>query len=130
MELQPCIRCGRKLCVPQGINSTGDPAVSVWIFCQSLGIRPRVKSPSQRGVFCPDCVMCVAHTTFAPEGAFNIMVWEMLRDLIRQTPAFHEISRMRIVTPGARPQLMPGSKPDLTLATPIIEKPSLVAAAG
>src|SRR3972149_7569399 len=114
MEIQPCVRGGRGLAVPAGINQTGDAAVSVWVFAQSLGIRPRVKSPSQRGVFCASCCVVVASDMNTPQGAFNVMVWNMLRDLAKQTSAFHEIPRLHIINPDARPALMPGSKPDAT----------------
>jgi hypothetical protein len=117
MENQPCVRCSRQLRVPQTINETGDAACSVFLFCQSLGIRPRVKSKASRGLFCASCMISVAQNTLTPEGAFNAMIWEQLRDIVRQTGAFHDIARMEIVNPHARLKLMPGSKPDGTLTT-------------
>lgn len=125
METQACVRCSRQLRVPQTINETGDPACSVFVFCQSIGIRPRVKSKAMRGLFCASCMISVAQNNLTPEGAFNAMIWTELRDLVRQTSAFHEIARMEIVTPGARLKLMPGSRPDATLGTQVLKQPVL-----
>jgi hypothetical protein len=70
-------------------------------------------------------MISVAQNTLTPEGAFNAMIWEQLRDLVRQTGAFHEIARMEIVNPSARIKLMPGSKPDSTLAARVLKVPVL-----
>ena len=73
-----CIRCQRDL---QGLKS-----VAVYMFAQTVGIRPRLKSVAQRICFCPQCSVSLAMGP-APEGALNIAAWNMLRDIVGSDPA-------------------------------------------
>jgi len=77
-----CIRCNREL-------ESGDKSVSVYMFAQTVGIRPRQKSTSQRISFCPQCTVSLAMGP-PPEGALNIAAWQMIRDLVSSDPALNE----------------------------------------
>ncbi|HXW90353.1 MAG TPA: hypothetical protein VEK33_07380 [Terriglobales bacterium] len=82
MEHFGCLRCGREI-------EPGNKSVAVYMFAQTVGIRPRQKSAAQRICFCPQCSVSLAMGP-APEGALNVAAWEMLRDLVGSDPALNE----------------------------------------
>lgn len=82
MEQLRCLRCGREV-------EPGDKSVAVYMFAQTVGIRPRQKSAAQRICFCPQCSVSLAMGP-PPEGALNVAAWEMLRELVRSDPALNE----------------------------------------
>lgn len=114
MEIQPCIRCGRGLKAPQGINSTGDRALAVYITIVTVGMRPRQRSRLRRSVLCLPCAVSMAFAP-APAGAFNQCVHEALNELNEQSIALIEAAREIRINPRAPLRLMPGSRPDKTL---------------
>lgn len=59
------------------------------MFAQTVGVRPRQKSASQRISFCPQCSVSLAMGP-PPEGALNIAAWNMIRDLVSSDPALTE----------------------------------------
>jgi len=63
--------------------------VAVYMFAQTVGIRPRQKSQAQRICFCPQCAVSLA-MGLAPEGALNLAAWDMIRDLVSAEPALNE----------------------------------------
>jgi hypothetical protein len=130
MKNEPCVRCRQQLRVGENIYETGDPACAGVVFCRSIGIRPRVKSKALRGLFCADCMISIAHQVHSPEGAFNEMVWEQLRDINRQTSAFYDVARMHLINPKAKLKLMPGSKSDGSLITSGLREPMVLAGTG
>lgn len=77
-----CLRCRREL-------ESGDKSVAVYMFSQTVGVRPRQKSTSQRINFCPQCSVSLAMGP-PPEGALNLAAWQMLRDLVSTDPALTE----------------------------------------
>jgi hypothetical protein len=77
-----CLRCGLEL-------GTGDKSVAVYMFAQTVGIRPRQKSSSQRISFCPQCSVSLA-MGLCPEGALNIAAWQMIRDLVGADSALND----------------------------------------
>jgi hypothetical protein len=77
-----CLRCSREI-------ETGDKSVAVYMFAQTVGIRPRQKSSAQRICFCPQCSVSLAIGP-APEGALNIAAWQMIRDLVGADPALNQ----------------------------------------
>ena len=77
-----CLRCGREI-------EPGNKSVAVYMFAQTVGIRPRQKSAAQRICFCPQCSVSLAMGP-PPEGALNVAAWEMLRDLVSSDPALNE----------------------------------------
>ncbi len=83
MDFQPCVRCGRALRAPQGINQTGDRSIAIFISGLTVGFRPRVKSRAQRQVFCIGCAVSIAHGP-VPDGAFNVWVHAMPVDILKQ----------------------------------------------
>ena len=77
-----CLRCNREL-------GPGDKSVAVYMFAQTVGVRPRQKSTSQRICFCSQCSVSLAMGP-APEGALNIAAWQMIRDLVGADPALNQ----------------------------------------
>src|ERR1700756_164101 len=77
-----CIRCNREL-------EAGHKSVAVYMFAQTVGIRPRQKSAAQRICFCPQCSISLAMGP-PPEGALNLAAWQMIRDLVSSDPALNE----------------------------------------
>jgi hypothetical protein len=77
-----CLRCNREL-------ESGDKSVAVYMFAQTVGIRPRQKSAAQRIRFCSQCSVSLAMGP-APEGALNIAAWQMIRDLVGADPALNQ----------------------------------------
>ena len=74
MENVRCLRCNREL-------ESGRKFVAIYMFAQTVGIKPRQKSTAQRMVFCPQCSVSLA-LGLSPEGALNIAAWENLRGVI------------------------------------------------
>ena len=66
MESFYCLRCNREI-------EPGDKSVAVYMFAQTVGIRPRQKSSAQRICFCPQCSVSLAMGP-APEGALNLVM--------------------------------------------------------
>jgi hypothetical protein len=77
-----CLRCNREI-------EAGDKSVAVYMFAQTVGVRPRQKSSSQRICFCPQCSVSLALGP-PPEGALNIAAWQMIRDIVSADPALNE----------------------------------------
>lgn len=82
MENLRCLRCGQAL-------DAGHKSVAVYMFAQTVGIRPRQKSAAQRICFCPQCSVSLAMGP-PPEGALNLAAWQMIRDLVSADPALNE----------------------------------------
>jgi hypothetical protein len=77
-----CLRCNREL-------EAGQKSVAVFLFAQTVGVRPRQKSSAQRICFCPQCSVSLAMGP-APEGALNLAAWQMIRDIVGADPALTE----------------------------------------
>ena len=82
MENLYCLRCNREL-------EAGHKSVAIYMFAQTVGIRPRQKSSAQRICFCPQCSVSLAMGP-PPEGALNIAAWQMIRDLVSADPALNQ----------------------------------------
>lgn len=82
MQSISCLRCRREILA-------GDKSVAVYMFAQTVGIRPRQKSSAQRICFCPQCAVSLA-MGLPPEGALNMAAWDMIRDLVSAEPALNE----------------------------------------
>ncbi|MBV9609723.1 MAG: hypothetical protein JO187_09215 [Acidobacteria bacterium] len=63
--------------------------MAVYLFAQTVGIRPRQKSSAQRICFCPQCSVSLAMGP-PPEGALNIAAWKMIRALVGSDPAMSQ----------------------------------------
>ena len=81
MEMVTCLRCNREL-------TAGQKSVAVFLFAQTVGIKPRQKSAARRICFCPTCSVSLA-MGLAPEGALNIAAWQMIRELVGADPALN-----------------------------------------
>jgi len=82
LEHSYCLRCNREI-------ESGDKSVAVYLFAQTVGVRPRQKSSAQRISFCPPCSVSLAMGP-APEGALNLAAWQMIRDIVGADPALTE----------------------------------------
>jgi hypothetical protein len=82
LEHAYCLRCNREI-------ESGDKSVAVYLFAQTVGVRPRQKSSAQRISFCPPCSVSLAMGP-APEGALNLAAWQMIRDIVGADPALTE----------------------------------------
>ena len=82
--MQPisCLRCRRTI-------ESGDKSVAVYMFAQTVGVRPRQKSAANRICFCPQCAVSLA-MGLPPEGALNMAAWEMIRDLVSAEPSLNQ----------------------------------------
>jgi hypothetical protein len=67
----------------------GDKSVAVYMFAQTVGVRPRQKSTAKRICFCPQCAVSLA-MGLPPDGALNMAAWEMIRDLVSGEPSLNE----------------------------------------
>jgi hypothetical protein len=76
-----CLRCNRAL-------ETGHKSVALYMFAQTVGIKPRQKSTAQRISFCPQCAVSLAMGP-PPEGALNVAAWDMIRDLVASVAALN-----------------------------------------
>jgi len=77
-----CLRCRREI-------ETGDKSVAVYMFAQTVGVRPRQKSTAQRICFCPQCAVSLA-MGLPPDGALNMVAWDMIRELVSAEPSLNE----------------------------------------
>jgi hypothetical protein len=77
-----CLRCNCEI-------ETGQKSVAVYMFAQTVGVRPRQKSGAQRICFCPQCSVSLAMGP-PPEGALNVAAWQMIRELVGADPALNE----------------------------------------
>ena len=82
MQAMFCLRCRREIDI-------GDKSVAVYMFAQTVGVRPRQKSTAQRVCFCPQCAVSLA-MGLPPDGALNMAAWEMIRDLVSAEPSLNE----------------------------------------
>lgn len=82
LENVRCLRCNREL-------ESGRKFVAIYMFAQTVGIKPRQKSGAQRIVFCPQCSVSLA-LGLSPEGALNVAAWDMIRDLVSSDPALNQ----------------------------------------
>jgi hypothetical protein len=82
LQTMVCLRCRRAI-------EMGDKSVAVYMFAQTVGVRPRQKSSAQRVCFCPQCAVSLA-MGLPPDGALNMVAWEMIRDLVSAEPSLNE----------------------------------------
>jgi hypothetical protein len=82
LENPYCLRCNRELV-------SGDKSVAVYMFAQTVGIRPRQKSAAKRICFCPQCAVSLAMGP-PPEGTLNLAAWGMMREIASQDPALND----------------------------------------
>jgi hypothetical protein len=82
MQTIVCLRCRREI-------EAGHKSVAVYMFAQTVGVRPRQKSGAQRICFCPQCAVSLA-MGMAPEGALNMAAWNMIRDLVSGEASLNE----------------------------------------
>src|SRR5271170_8464895 len=77
-----CLRCHREL-------EPGHKSVALYMFAQTVGIKPRQKSTAHRISFCPQCSVSLAMGP-PPEGALNLAAWDMIRNLVGSDPALNK----------------------------------------
>jgi len=99
-----CLRCNREI-------EVGHKSVAVYMFAQTVGIRPRQKSSAQRICFCPQCSVSLAMGP-PPEGALNLAAWNMIRDLVGADPALNQAAWENLrgvvgLLPSGEPESIP-----------------------
>ena len=77
-----CLRCNREL-------EAGSKSVGIYVFAQTVGVRPRQKSSARRICFCPQCAVSLAMGP-PPDGALNLAAWGMIREIASADPALNE----------------------------------------
>jgi hypothetical protein len=77
-----CLRCNCQI-------EPGDKSVALYMFAQTVGIRPRQKSSAQRISFCPQCSVSLAMGP-PPDGALNMVAWDMMRGLVGSDPSLSQ----------------------------------------
>jgi len=77
-----CLRCRREI-------EVGHKSVAVYMFAQTVGVKPRQKSSAQRICFCPQCAVSLA-MGLPPEGALNMAAWDMIRDVVSAEPSLNQ----------------------------------------
>jgi hypothetical protein len=77
-----CLRCNCEI-------QAGQKSLAVYLFAQTVGVRPRQKSSAQRICFCPQCSVSLAMGP-PPEGALNAAAWQMIRELVSADPALND----------------------------------------
>jgi hypothetical protein len=77
-----CLRCRRDI-------QPGDKSVAVYMFAQTVGVRPRQKSAANRVCFCPQCAVSLA-MGLPPEGALNMVAWDLIRQLVSAESSLNE----------------------------------------
>jgi hypothetical protein len=77
-----CLRCNREF-------EAGHKSVALYLFAQTVGVKPRLKSTAHRVSFCPQCSVSLAMGP-PPEGALNMAAWDMIRDLVGSDPALNQ----------------------------------------
>lgn len=82
MQAITCLRCRREI-------EAGDKSVAVYMFAQTVGVRPRQKSAANRICFCPQCAVSLA-MGMPPEGALNMAAWDMIRDIVSAEPSLSQ----------------------------------------
>lgn len=71
-----CRRCGE-------IVEVSDKGISIFMFCQTIGVKPRRKESAPTIYFCPSCVMVTAvHPGFEEWDCFNFAAHQMIRNLV------------------------------------------------
>jgi hypothetical protein len=81
LESIHCLRCNRAI-------EPGQKSVALYMFAQTVGVKPRQKSTAHRISFCPQCSVSLAMGP-PPEGALNVAAWDMIRDLVASDPALN-----------------------------------------
>src|SRR5580698_3001618 len=82
LESIHCLRCNRAI-------EPGQKSVALYMFAQTVGVKPRQKSTAHRISFCPQCSVSLAMGP-PPEGALNLAAWDMIRDLVGSDPALNQ----------------------------------------
>jgi hypothetical protein len=82
LENMHCLRCNRPI-------ETGQKSVAVYLFAQTVGLKPWQKSPAQRICFCSQCSVSLAMGP-PPEGALNMAAYDMIRELVACDPALSQ----------------------------------------
>ena len=71
-----CRRCKR-------IVEVNDKGLSIFMFGQTIGVKPRRKQAAPTIYFCPSCVMIAAlHPGFEEWDCFNYAAHQMMRNLV------------------------------------------------
>jgi len=127
MKIEPCVRCGRALKTAENINESGQPAIIAYTVLRTTGVRPMVRATARRRVMCMPCAISIAFGPAPENGAFNEDVYEGCMELSEKAPHLSEVAHDQKHNPLSRPKLMPGSQPDKTLGSAVLQRDELQA---
>ncbi|HZC24699.1 MAG TPA: hypothetical protein VE866_15265 [Candidatus Binatia bacterium] len=105
-----CIHCRKEL-------AETDQSIKVFLFAQSFGMRPRLKSGAEYIVFCPPCAASLAFGPI-PEGALYQAAWRRLRHLVGADNAVAQLAWDGLHSATNPPQL-----PEKASGGPVITLP-------
>jgi len=69
-----CLKCNREHDLETG-------GISLFIYAQTRGLSPRLKSRAQRLSLCTRCAVSLAYGP-SPEGALNVAAYKIIVDLV------------------------------------------------
>ncbi len=75
-----CIKCSCKV-------ETNESAVSILLFCRTVGVATRITSKTERLYLCTQCASQLAMGSRPSNGAINVAVYEIIRELVGKDPA-------------------------------------------
>ena len=116
-KAETCVRC-------DGAIEINESAVVMFLYCQTVGIPKRQKSPAQRLYLCAKCAVVAAMGEKPKNGPLNSAAYNMVRHLVGQDPsvtskAWEELHHN--VVPGSRtlpapePEILPPARQQHTL---------------
>ncbi len=123
MKIEPCVRCGLAVKTAENINETGQPCTIIYTVMRTSGVRPMARAAARRRVFCMPCSISIGIGPSPDSGAFNQDVYEGCKQLVEENPRLLSIGHEQKFNPATRPRLMPGSKPDGTLTSKVLNAP-------
>ena len=75
-DRSPCFRCGP-------VIETTDKGISIFMFCQTFGLKPRRKQAAPTICYCRTCVMVISvHPGFEEWDCFNFAAHKMISELV------------------------------------------------
>jgi hypothetical protein len=123
MKIEGCVRCGRAVKTAENINESGEPCVVAYTMLRTSGVRPMVRAGARRRILCMPCAISIGLGPAPQNGVFNEDIYEGCIELTTKNPGLAAVACEQKINPPTRPRLMPGSKPDESLAPKPMKEP-------
>lgn len=118
-KAETCVRC-------DGAIEINESAVVMFLYCQTVGIPKRQKSPAQRLYLCAKCAVVAAMGEKPKNGPLNSAAYNMVRHLVGQDPSVTEKAweelHDNVMPPGSKTlpapaqEILPPARPALRAA--------------